>query len=405
MRAVLGTVLDGDLDAMTITRGLSPIGAAAHFAMSWDQLTRHTIIIGGTGTGKTVTQLRLASAVMAMSATNRHEPPVRVLFLDAKGMPGGRGSDQDTFLTIARNHNYRNVHQFPLEPLRGLDGNTHELRERLSGLFRGDESPFHHAESVTMLDLALRAGSPPRTLNALIERVTPGATAALYEQSGSVESAQLHSAAEGFSKSQWNSLYLRLKALQATIGNAMDSTDNGWSMHNADAAWISIPGTNAPQAAADIAAWILAMIGEIAINGDGRRTLIFLDEFSAIGQDPRASSAVAGLVERTRAAGVALIIGTQTVSSMGLHADRLLQTAGTVLCHRTPIPEPIVELGGTVSAWEDTQLVDTWGRRVATSGRLQQQYRISPNLVRELPVGELVAIHESRWALVRVSPR
>lgn len=47
---------------------------------------------------------------------------------------------------------------------------------------------------------------------------------------------------------------------------------------------------------------------------------------------------------------------------------------------------------------------DGRGKRRFASGRLQQQYRVPPDLIRELCTGELVAIHEGRWALVRVSP-
>lgn len=161
--------------------------------------------------------------------------------------------------------------------------------------------------------------------------------------------------------------------------------------------------TAAPQTAGDIASWLLALIGELALSPDPRRTIVFLDEFSAVGQDARASQAVAGLVERTRSAGIALVIGSQTVTSLGLEAERLLHTAGTVISHRTPAPEPIVQLAGTVAAWEDTQSVDQFGVRTATSGRLQQQYRIDPDLVRALPDGEAVVAHAGRWAHVLIS--
>jgi hypothetical protein len=43
------------------------------------------------------------------------------------------------------------------------------------------------------------------------------------------------------------------------------------------------------------------------------------------------------------------------------------------------------------------------GVRTATSGRLQQQYRIDPDLVRALPDGEAVVAHAGRWAHVKVA--
>ena len=145
------------------------------------------------------------------------------------------------------------------------------------------------------------------------------------------------------------------------------------------------------------------MIGELASSLTKRQTIICLDEFSAVGQDQRAAQFIAGLVERTRSAGIGLVIGAQTVASLGDAADRLLQTCGTVIVHRTPLPEAIVALAGTVQTWEDSQTVDPLGFRQATSGRLQQQYRVSPDLLRSLPNGEAAVIHAGRWAHVAIA--
>lgn len=129
-----------------------------------------------------------------------------------------------------------------------------------------------------------------------------------------------------------------------------------------------------------------------------------LDEFSALGHDGRASRAAAGLVERTRSAGIAIVLGAQTTASLGEAAPRLLQTAGTIISHRTPMPEDIVSLAGTDWRWEDTHDVDALGQRRATSGRRQQHFRVDPQLLRELPVGEAVLISSGRWAHVAVGP-
>jgi hypothetical protein len=400
MNAVLGTILDGDIHQMVLRVGKSDLGKIYGFAFSWEQMVRHALIIGGTGTGKTVTQMRLMSSFMSLSLANPGEPPIRIIFIDAKGLADKNKTD---FLELARSRGYQNINTWPEEPLDGFQGDVNQLRERLSGLFNSGESAFHHAESVSMLDLALNAGEPPRTLQALLERVRPGATENLYGQIATVESLIGKQISSTFSNNQWNSLYLRLRALKATVGEDLDSSELSWALDTTDAAWISIPGTSSPQAAGDIAAWVLAMLGELATMNDGRKTLVFLDEFSAIGNDQRASRTAAGLVERTRSAGMALVIGSQTTDSLGESAIRLLQTAGTVICHRNPAPENICELAGTIDVWEDTHELNANGGRSATSGRLQQQFRVSPELVRSLPVGECVVISAGRWAHVAVS--
>ena len=399
MRAILGTMLDGDLRALAVKGAAGPVGPISLVGLTFDDLTRHLCIIGGTGTGKTVTQMRLVSSFMRLSQANPGEPPIRVIFVDAKGLAD---DNRDQFGQLARDRGYRNIRYWPEQPLSGLDGTREQLRERLSGLFNGGESPFHHAEAVTMLDLALGAGSLPRRIGELVERVRPGVTAALSEIEGTERSLMLKAEASSFTNSQWNSVYLRLRALAATVGDRFDSSSDAWSLRDVDAAWISVPGTSAPQTAGDVASWILTMIGELAASPDNRRTIVCLDEFSAVGQDQRASQFAAGLVERTRSAGIAIVIGAQTIASLGDAADRLLQTCGTVIAHRTPLPDAIVELAGTVQVWEDSQTVDGLGIRSATSGRLQQQYRVPPDLVRSLKIGEAVIIQGGRWCHVVV---
>ena len=185
MKAVLGTVLDGDIHQMGSRVGKCDLGKVYGFGIEWEQMVRHALIIGGTGTGKTVTQMRLMSSFMNMSQANPGEPPIRIIFIDAKGLADNNKRD---FLELARSHGYQNINMWPEQPLDGFKGDANQLRERLSGLFNSGESAFHHAESVSMLDLALNAGEPPRTLQALLERVRPGATENLYGQIATVES-------------------------------------------------------------------------------------------------------------------------------------------------------------------------------------------------------------------------
>ena len=142
----------------------------------------------------------------------------------------------------------RATRQWPAESIDGFTGTSAQLRERLSGLWNADESPFHHAEAVTLLDLALGADPIPSTLQELLDRVRPGRTAAAYEAQATPEGLQLKGEASAFTNTQWNSLYLRLRALQATVGRTLDASPESWNLRSTDTAWISIPGTSAPQA-------------------------------------------------------------------------------------------------------------------------------------------------------------
>ena len=65
-KAMLGTMLDGTLTANAVEIGNSPIGKGYAFGLTWDEINRHLVIIGGTGVGKSETQLRIMSSFMAL---------------------------------------------------------------------------------------------------------------------------------------------------------------------------------------------------------------------------------------------------------------------------------------------------------------------------------------------------
>lgn len=397
--ALLGTILAGKIEHMTYPGPRGRSSRLKRFGLTWDQLTHHMIIIGGTGTGKTITLLRLAAAVFALNKANPGEPPIAVIYMDAKGVPG---DNRNRFLDIARSSGAHRVFVWPEQPINGFSGSKDDLRERLSGMWDSRESAFHHAEAVTLLNNLLHLEPTPRTLAQFAELTRPRMTASAFETIGTPEAMRHKAQAEAFTNAQWNALHVRFAALNATIGTSLDQNANHPQIGDIDAAWISIPGTRAPQAAADLTTWILGLVAENATNTTKRRTLIILDEFSAIGTDHRASQAAAGLVERTRSAGTAIVLTSQTTEALGDTGPRLLKTAGTVLAHRMPTPDDIVALAGTVTVWEDTHSISRIGLRSSTSGRIQQQYLADPNDIRRLAQGEVIAVTEGRCARIAI---
>lgn len=407
-RAVVGTMLDGNLKDCAIDIGSSPIGRGYAFGMTYEQFNKHLIIIGGTGTGKTVTQLRIMSSLMALSLAYPNEPRIRILFVDAKGLNPSTVSEtigmKQKVVRLAEKHGYLRINSFPDQNLDGFSGDPLQVIERLSGLFQHGESEFHHAEATVMLSLAFFAGYTPTSLGELIERVKPGVSEAIYMSLGTEEGLRDAKSCKSFTSTQWNSIYLRLKSLQLRVGTKFDKTTDCFSFRNTECAYISISGTTSPQSAADVATWLLKMVAEIAEYNDGIKTVIFLDEFSAIGDDDRAVNLVAGLVERVRSAGISLIVGTQTTNTLGEKAERMLGTVGTLLTHRNGSPEDIISYAGTEKFFEDTYEINENNQRVKTGGRLQEQFCIAPDEVRNLPIGECFVISEGKWARVGINP-
>ena len=406
-RAMLGTMLDGTMTDSAIEVGRSPLGKGYAFGLTWKDINSHMVIVGGTGVGKSETQLRIMSSVMALSKANQSEPLIRIIFVDAKGSNASSSSLSNrsikaSSIQLAQSHGYKNIYAFPDQPIDGFSGSPLQVIERLSALFNHGESEFHHSEATVMLELAFYAGLPPATLADLVMRMRSGVAEAIYLGIGTEEALMKSKECKSFTATQWNSAYLRLKSLLLRVGDKFDKGLYSFNFQHTDFAYISIDGTSSPQATADEAAWLLKLIGEITSYNDGRKTLVFLDEFSAIGEDNRGVSLVAGLFERVRSAGIGLVIGTQTTASLGDLKDRILGAVGTLVSHRNGAPEDLIKFAGVVSRYEDTYGVDEFKNRVKTSGRLQDQFSIAPDDVRRLPTGECFLINAGGWAHVAI---
>lgn len=399
---ILGTYLDGDLAEFAVPFGIGPTGQRRLFGLPFGALTQHLVVLGASGTGKSVSLIRLVSSVA--QAARVEETDLRILFLDAKG------SSQEVAIAFraAMEKVGRTVHFWPSQGIDGFSGTRSQLVQRISSLFDRGESAFHQAEIVAMLDLSIGAGEPPRALAELLSRCRPGATAALYEAEGTEPALARLSEAKSFSASQWNALSLRLRALSSSVHDRFDQAQHHPRLADLRTSWISIPGTDGAAASADIAALLLALVAELAAANDPTPTLMILDEASAITAsktDARASEACAALAERTRSAGVALVFGAQSLIALGDHGSRLIANAGTVLTHRTPVvPEEIVSLAGTRERWEDLHAVDPSGMRLATGGRRQQIFGLDPNRIRQLPPGVALVAREGRWAEIAIAP-
>jgi type IV secretory pathway TraG/TraD family ATPase VirD4 len=129
------------------------------------------------------------------------------------------------------------------------------------------------------------------------------------------------------------------------------------------------------------------------------QTVVLIDEFSAI-----AAEHVARLFGRARSAGISLILGTQELADLKSVGDGALreQTLGnveTVIAHRQNVPESaelIAAMAGTKPAWITTQQTDEGLLATGTSGRGTRrrgyEYRIHPSHIKQLHTGQAIVI-------------
>jgi hypothetical protein len=131
--------------------------------------------------------------------------------------------------------------------------------------------------------------------------------------------------------------------------------------------------------------------------------LLIVDEFSAIAQ---AGQGLVDVVERMRGFGVAAILCPQLAEGMGSPeaAARLIGSAQTILLHRMATPEQFVQAGGTRRVPFTTRQLEGDAFTGLGSTRVEHEYRVDPNDVRRLAVGQCFAIGSGLAMKIQIAP-
>jgi hypothetical protein len=128
-------------------------------------------------------------------------------------------------------------------------------------------------------------------------------------------------------------------------------------------------------------------------------TVVMIDEFSAV-----AAEQVARLFGRARSAGISLILGTQELADLksvgdGALREQTLGNVASVIAHRQNVPESaelIAEMAGTTPAWVTTQQTEQGLIGSGPSGRGTRrrgyEFEVHPSRIKQLWTGEAVVI-------------
>jgi conjugal transfer pilus assembly protein TraD len=143
-----------------------------------------------------------------------------------------------------------------------------------------------------------------------------------------------------------------------------------------------------------------------ACQSDPIPTIVAIDEFSAID-----ATGVARLFGRARAAGLSLVLVTQELADLraadGELLEQVLGNVEALIAHRQNVPasaELVAQIAGTRIVWQRTEQLERsrpTGRATRTRGR---EYVIHPDAIKALPVGcAAVALPGTgRCALARI---
>jgi hypothetical protein len=329
-------------------------------------LGRHLVVVGGTGSGKTETLLRLAYGAAA-------DLGWQVLYLDAKGDPANVQRFED-----AMGHaGVGEVRVFPSDPYDGWRGEPIALLNRLMAIEDFSERYYRSVTKLLLAEAVKHPVGPPRSATDLIDRLQargPG-----KEAQGAV--------------ARYRSFF---EVLEGKL-------DGGWAFEDAGAAYLLLDGLALKEEAAGLGRFLIEDFAHYVARRKpmDRRVLLIVDEFSALSMDTDA----ANLFERVRSLGASVIVSSQSYAGLGAGADRILDAAAGLICHQSADPERLAGRAGTRPSIERTIQVSTEGGPTGL-GSLRQQdvFRVHPDKVRQLKVGECFVIAEGRATRVSVTP-
>ncbi len=396
--------------------------------LSDEQLAAHGLIVGATGAGKSTTLLRILTQQIA-----RGRP---VVVVDLKGSPAFRTKISRAAQAMGRECQIWTpdgpCHWNPLQY-----GNATELKDKLMSTERFTE-PHYQRAAERYLQTAiqvLQESRPDRpvTLAAVAAVMDPET---LIGQLGRVPEALRKRVAKYLSTltRDQQSAILGLASRLAVVNESYSGTwlepsggrdiDLRRAIAGGEVVVFSLDASQYGKLAANIASLIVQDL--VTVAGDrlqqSKRDLAMVatDEFSALDTDN-----VLALLARARESGISVLLSTQELADLDRAAlgfkDQVLGIIGLLAAHRQNVPasaELVARMIGTDTVWQHTYQVTSVGlgaslrRGTQNTGlgskREVEQFRIHPNVIKELDTGGLILITKvprSNARLVRVDPR
>jgi hypothetical protein len=370
-------------------------------AIPYERLRAHQVVIGSTGTGKTTLLLRLWAGFMAAGlrryAAGTGRRPLLVV-LDCKGGASSR-KVADRTRRVLRDAGARSTAVWPDEASLSLwtlppDRLVTTLLDLIEHGTGGAAYYTDVMESLVALAVYAPCG-PPTSSADFLTRLDADWLAAAYAASGDGEAI----AAVRSGKRAFEDVKLRFRALWRRLGAGLDG---GWSLPDCDAWYCVLEGTAEPAVAEAQARALTDLLAYHALGGD-REILLCVDEFSAVSR----RLPISRLYERARSLGLAVQVSAQSWEGLAGTQDerqRLAATAeGGIWLLRTPRPEPVAELAGTLPS------VDT-SRRFSGAGPWEgdglSRTRLVPvldgDLVRRLDVGQVCYVYRGGVTFLQI---
>jgi hypothetical protein len=342
---------------------------------------RQALIVGETGSGKTVTALTVAGEAMRAGWD--------VYWIDGKADT----TVADRFLTLADQHG-RTARDGTRDPIDGWRGGTDSIVNRLLATQAFTE-PYYEGIARNVLRWAV-GGEPPRSFRELVERMDKRTLRRRWRDDPP-EADKIRQLAD----SDFLGARYRYEGVAWAVGGSLDGA---WSYEDVAAAYVPVGRPEHRHQASEIGAFLLEDLlhWAMARKDPARPALVVVDEFSRLAARP---DAAIDLVERVRSFGVGVVLIAQTWASLGASEtvrERLAGTVGTIVVHQLKVPERLAALAGTAWTLERTEQLHGLAHTGAVTQRVAHRFVVSPDDVRALPSGEAFLVIGASACQLRV---
>jgi type IV secretory pathway TraG/TraD family ATPase VirD4 len=356
--------------------GMDERGRAISIPFGGEHGGRHTLVVGATGSGKTITQTWLAVRAIEQGSG--------AIVIDPKGDSGMR----EEVRHAARAAGRRFVEWTPDGPTvynpyaRGTDT---EIADKTLAGERFTE-PHYQRQAQRYLGhvvRALRSNGREVCLRSIVEHLDADRLEQLARSLPESEAAATHAYLDSLTTRQRSDLAGvrdRLAILiESDVGPWLDPRtecserfDLLAAVRAGAAVYFNLESDSRPLLTQILGAAIVQDLqtSVAALQGRPVPTVVVIDEFSAV-----AAEHVVRLFGRARSAGISLLLGTQELSDLRLPGrERLLEQVmgnlSTLIAHRQVVPasaELIARVAGTVGTWRVARHSD--GRTTRTRTR------------------------------------
>jgi hypothetical protein len=345
----------------------------------------HALVVGATGSGKTVTQTAIASAAVANG--------MGVIVVDPKGDPHMRAQ-----LRLAASHQGAELLEWT--PAGGLvynpyaRGSDSEIADKVLAGERFTEPHYLRQAQRYMGHLvrSLRRAGLEVSLRRIVEHLEPQRLETLARTLPEPHAGATHSYLDSLSARQLRDLSGvrdRLAILtESDVGRWLDADAGGGAqfdlmgcVRDRAVVYFSLESDRRPLLSQMLGAAIIQDLQTTvaAMQAGPVATLALIDEFSAV-----AAEQVVRLFARARSAAVSIVLGTQELSDLRPPGrerllEQILGNLAVLIAHRQVVPDSadlVTRLAGTRGAWRTSRHSDGRFTRTRRSERILEAERV-----------------------------